>query len=265
MSETYKAVILRKHQKRLEASSNPRPSVPASLRPRQLKLFLAQVVGRPIHMLLTEPVVGLFDLYVAIDFGILNLFYAAFPAVFRDDYAFSLGAVGLTFLSQVVGNLAGWTLLVGFSKLYYQRVAARGKPPPETRLFTAMLGALMLPVSLFWFAWTARPSVHWIACLAAEALFSCGNMLIFSCASLYFADCYGARFGASAWSSNTFSRYLLAAVFPLFADQMYRGLGTGWATSLLAFVTILLVPIPFLFYRIGARLRKRSRYAGDGP
>lgn len=114
---------------------------------------------------------------------------------------------------------------------------------------------------LFWFAWTARPSIHWICPVIAEAFFSCGNLLVFTCSSLYLTDCYGAMYGASAWSSNTFLRYLAAFAFPLFTIQMYEGLGTGWATSLLAFVSCVLVPIPFAFDRYGDRLRQRSSYA----
>lgn len=223
MSETYKAVILRRSSSLRPDRKKVNHEVKTTFKISSVQKVLSQVVGRPLHMLTTELVVALFDLYVAIDFGILNLFYAAFPAVFQQAYGFNLGAVGLTFFSQVVGNILGWIILVSFSKIYYEPTAAQmqGKPSPEMRLYTAMLGAGMLPISLFWFAWTARPDIHWISPVAAETLFSCGNLLIFSCASLYFTDTYGAKYGASAWSSNTFSRYLLSASFPLFADQMY--------------------------------------------
>jgi len=94
----------------------------------------------------------------------------------------------------------------------------------------------------------------------AEGVFSCGNLLVFTCASLYLTDCYGALYGASAWSSNTFLRYLFATIFPLFAIQMYEGLGVGWATSLLGFISLLLVPIPFVFYNFGNQIRSKSKY-----
>jgi len=114
---------------------------------------------------------------------------------------------------------------------------------------------------LFWFGWTAESRVHWISPVIAEAFFACGNLLIFTCASLYLTDCYGALYGASAWSSNTFLRYLFASVFPLFAVQMFEGLGPGWASSLLGFISVLLIPIPFAFGRYGERLRLKSEYS----
>lgn len=222
-------------------------------------------------MLFTETIVTLFDLYVALNFGLLNAFFPAFPYVFREVYGLSLVSIGLTFLGQAVGSICGFFIVVAFDRYYYQprsrAIKANEKGPkklaPEQRLWIAMLGAPMLPISLFWFGWTARPSIHWISPVAAEAFFSCGNLLIFTCASLYLTDSYGAAYGASAWSSNTFLRYLFAAGFPLFAEIMYRGLGVGLASSLLAFVTLALMPIPFAFYIWGPRLRRGSKYCPD--
>lgn len=71
---------------------------------------------------------------------------------------------------------------------------------------------------MFWFGWTARPDIHWISPVIAEGFFSCGNLLIFVCTGLYFTDCYGSLYSASAWSSCTFIRYL--AVSPITYDMV---------------------------------------------
>lgn len=84
--------------------------------------------------------------------------------------------------------------------------------------------------------------------MVAEGLFSFGNILIVLSATLYLTDAYGAVYGASASSSNTFLPYLVSAAFPMVIVQMYQELGFGWATSLLGFIKVLLVPIPFAFY-----------------
>lgn len=42
---------------------------------------------------------------------------------------------------------------------------------------------------------------------------------------------------------------------------VYEALGPGWATSLLGFVSLALLPIPFAFARYGERLRQHSKYA----
>lgn len=54
---------------------------------------------------------------------------------------------------------------------------------------------------------------------------------------------------------------LFPAVFPLFGVQMYNKLGYQWATSVLAFLTVAMMPFPYLFFKYGKRIRARSRFA----
>ncbi|KAJ6534513.1 hypothetical protein DFH09DRAFT_932318, partial [Mycena vulgaris] len=66
---------------------------------------------------------------------------------------------------------------------------------------------------------------------------------------------------ASAFAANTFCRSLVAAAFPLFTVQMFHKLSVNWAATLLAGVGLLLAPMPFLFYKDGARIRAGSKFA----
>ena len=150
---------------------------------------------------------------------------------FQNVYGFGIGATGLSFLGQAVGSVVGLFIVLYIYKYYWSKESERAKEgnsnanmAPEKRLIIAKIGAPMFPISLFWFAWTARPAVHWISPIIAEGFFSCGNLLIFTCTGLYFTDCYGALYSASAWSSCTFIRYLAAFAFPLFVVQMYEGM-----------------------------------------
>lgn len=86
------------------------------------------------------------------------------------------------------------------------------------------------------------------------------SLLIYASASLFMLDAYGPLYGASASSAVMMTRYVLSAAFPLFALQLYKELGVGWATSLLAFVAVVMMPIPWCFWIYGEKLRKRSRY-----
>jgi hypothetical protein len=45
-------------------------------------------------------------------------------------------------------------------------------------------------------------------------------------------------------------RSSFGAGFPLFAGAMYNNLGVGWASSLLAFLGIAFIPIPFVLYKV---------------
>jgi|SRR6266702_1252733 len=68
-------------------------------------------------------------------------------------------------------------------------------------------------------------------------------------------------YSASAFAANTMARSAVGAAFPLFTTQMYEGMGVNWASTLIGGVALLLLPIPFLFYKYGPRIRARSKFA----
>jgi DHA1 family multidrug resistance protein-like MFS transporter len=68
-------------------------------------------------------------------------------------------------------------------------------------------------------------------------------------------------YAASALAANTIIRSAVGAAFPLFTTQMFRGLGIGWACTLIGIIAAVLAPIPFLFYAYGARIRGSSKFA----
>lgn len=51
-------------------------------------------------------------------------------------------------------------------------------------------------------------------------------------------------YSASAMAANGLLRYIMGAAFPLFTVQMYEKMGVQWATVLLAFVCLVMLPIP---------------------
>jgi hypothetical protein len=63
-----------------------------------------------------------------------------------------------------------------------------------------------------------------------------------------------------AIAANTCIRSATAAAFPLFAEHMYKRLGPEWATSLLAFLGLAMMPVPWLFWVYGKRIRGLSSY-----
>jgi DHA1 family multidrug resistance protein-like MFS transporter len=85
-------------------------------------------------------------------------------------------------------------------------------------------------------------------------------MMIFLQGFNYIIDVY-LWYANSAIAANTFLRSLAGAGFPLFAAAMYHNLGVAWATSLLAFLNVAMIPAPILFYKYGARIRALSKFA----
>ena len=41
---------------------------------------------------------------------------------------------------------------------------------------------------------------------------------------------------------------------------MFKGLGVPWATSVLGFASLALIPVPILFFKFGAKIRTFSKY-----
>jgi len=273
LKESYKPKILERRRKRHGIPS----SDSSTSRWETLKIFMMITLFRPITMLFTEPIVACLSLYVAVDFGILYIFLASFPLVFSEVYNFNPGQVGLTFTPIFVGcTFASGTSLLCDKFLYQKQLLAlraanssnssvNHEPAklhvdPEHRLYPAMIGSIGIPLGLFWFAWTARSDIHWASPVLATMVFSFGNLCVFVSAMTYLIDSYGPRYGASATSANGFSRYILAAAFPLFAIQMYDGLGIDWATSLLGFISVGLLPIPWVLFKWGSIIRRKSAY-----
>jgi MFS transporter, DHA1 family, multidrug resistance protein len=69
------------------------------------------------------------------------------------------------------------------------------------------------------------------------------------------------QFAASAIAANTFLRSICGAAFPLFAQQMFTGMGIQWAATLLGCIAAVLVPVPVWFYLRGAQIREKSKFA----
>ena len=63
-------------------------------------------------------------------------------------------------------------------------------------------------------------------------------------------------YAASALASNSLIRSIAGAFLPMAAFPMYNSLGIGWGNSLLGFLALALVPVPWLLLKYGEYLRK---------
>lgn len=76
------------------------------------------------------------------------------------------------------------------------------------------------------------------------------------CIQNYLLDVYP-QAAASVTAALAVLRSLAGALLPLCAVSMYATLDMGWGNSLLAFISLALIPIPLLFHTFGARLVKK--------
>jgi len=217
---------------------------------------------RPLRLLFTEPVVLALTVYMSFIYGLLYLFLTAYPLVFQGVHGFNAGVGGLPFFGMMVGIVLVASYIVWESGKYNKKLEANdGIPIPEWRLPPVILGGVLFSLGLFWFGWTGyTKSIPWIVPTLSGLFTGFGLLAIFICCFNYLVDTY-LMFAASVIAGNTFLRSISAAGFPLFARQMFNGLGIQWAGTLLGCFSALLVPIPVLFYLYGRKLREKSKFA----
>ena len=227
------------------------------------KAAFQKAMIRPWALLFTEPIVLLLSIYMAIIYGTLYMLFGAFPIVFQEVRGWSQGVGGLAFLGVAIGILIG----VGYSIIDNKRYARvekehGGEAPPETRLPPAIVASFFLPIGIFWFAWTNFPSIHWIVCIIGTIPFGAGMVLVFLALMNYLIDAY-TIYAASVLAANSVLRSIFGATFPLFTTYMYSGLGIHWASSIPGFLALACLPFPFVFWKFGARIRMKCKYAAQ--
>lgn len=270
--ETRHTIILEKKAQRVRkqmAAENLQSATSTVDVHAEEKKGLHQLFGitltRPFRFLFTEPITNFSAIYNGFLYGLVYLFNEAIPLVFGPGkgHGFNVGAQGLCFLGMAIGPLVAFCFYPLQERYYLRKVAQNdGKGVPEARMWMARLGALFIPISLFWFGWTSYRSVHWVVPIIASSFFGAGIYIIILSILNYVVDSYQ-TYSASALAGVILVRNLVGAGFPLFATQMYNTLDYEWASSLLGFLAILLVPIPFLFFYKGKAVRLRSRWARE--
>ena len=143
---------------------------------------------RPFTLNFWEPILLILNLYIALVYALLYLWFESFPVVFIEIYHFNLGQEGLAFIGVLVGAIV---VIPPFFYYLYKYVepqfAATGQIKPEIRLQPACVGAFCIPICLFWFGWSARSSVHWIMPIIGSGWFTVGAYLLFNSVLNYIA------------------------------------------------------------------------------
>lgn len=265
--ETYPPVLLRKRAERLSQLSGKVYRSRIDIDTGKISLGEAFATGlkRPWILLFCEPIVLLLSLYHAIIYGILYMLFGAFPIVYRVGRHWNEGISGLPFIAVAIGVLSAIAYVIFVdNKQYMKKVNDSGKgfTTPEARLPMCLVGGIVLPIGLFWFAWTNSPDLPWAASVCAAIPFGFGMVLIFLSIMNYLIDSY-TIFAASVLAGNGIIRSVFGAAFPLFTKQMYDSLGIHWASSVPAFLAVACIPLPFLFYKYGASIRQKCKYAAE--
>lgn len=264
LPETHHQTLLKKRAKKLrKLTGDPSYRAICEIKVRSMKEVAQETLFRPL-VLLTELIVFLITMYMSVIYGLLYMFFFAYPMVYTEGKHY--GAIKTSIMFIPVGaGVIGSTVAAPFLNKDYvkraQRYLDRGEvPPAELRLIPMMIGCWFVPAGLFAYAWSSYPRLSWAGpCFSG---FACGfgfNML-YNPANNYIVDSYQ-HYAASGLAAKTFVRSMWGGAVPLFTIQMYRRLNYEWASTLMAFISLACCAIPYLFYFYGARIRQKSKYA----
>ncbi|KAJ3210768.1 hypothetical protein HDU82_007390 [Entophlyctis luteolus] len=226
---------------------------------------LGPAVMRPFIMLGTQPIVQAIALHMAFIYGVLYFVLTSFSSLFVKTYGETTNISSLHYLALGLGFIIGNRVagnLIDFSAEYLQK-RYKTEHKPEYRLPICIPAALIFPLGLFLYGWSAEFSLPWIVPDIGIMLFGISIVIIFQALTVYTVDMY-MIYSASALAAVGVLRALAGFGFPLFAASMYASLGYGWGNSVLAFVGIVIgIPAPILLFVYGERIRTKSQF-GSG-
>lgn len=194
--ETFEPVLLERRAKKLRRKTKIW-GIHAKIEenPASLKSIAEKYLVRPFLMLFLEPILLLITLYMVghpfipevkyslsqgFIYGFLYLCFMAYPVAFQELRGWNLGVGALPFIAILIGVLAACLFIIIFTKTRFKNVMEReGRVVPEERLIPMMVGGVLLPGGMFWFAWTSSPHITWVPEVISGGFLGAGILLIF--------------------------------------------------------------------------------------
>lgn len=259
LPESYVPVILTKKARDLRESSgnwgihHPHENIKINI-----KTIFSRTVAKPVRMLTYEPILLLVSIYTAFVYGMFYLSLISYPVVFHTGYKMSRFVSTLPYIAQSIGMIFG-TLLILF--VFEPRYRSLKVLKPRDRLPPAIIGGFMYSIGMFYFAWGGNypDKIHWMVPTSSGLCTGAGTILILISCTNYVVDSY-VPVTSSALAANSSLRAFLGAASPLFACRMFQSMGVGAAGSIIGGISVLLLPVPVVFYKFDDYFRSKSQY-----
>lgn len=267
MPETFSGTLLTWKAKHLRSlTGDHRYASPLEVTEETFRAKMQRALSRPFILAFQEPIIILISFYLTVVYIILFTFLDGYDYIFGMIHETSQGVTGLLFLGIIVGLFVAsgvvWPVWI-LTKRDLRAAEANGKNriQPESRLWTAMLGgSVAVPISLFWMGWTSYPYISIWSPILASVLFGYGILCVFISSYMYIIDSYEV-YSASALAFATLTRYVAAGGMVVVGVPFYENLGVQYTLTILACISAVAAPLPYIFYVYGPAIRKRSKYA----
>ncbi|PWY77285.1 MFS multidrug transporter [Aspergillus sclerotioniger CBS 115572] len=266
LKETRGSVILQRRAQRLRAKGE-NAYTQHELEAEPFRQILLTSIRRPFKMLFTEYVVFFATLWSAFTVGTLYLFTQSVEQVFVGLYNWTPVQSGYIQAAIVIGEACGWTFSLFSARVYFNSAKRNkeipGMPIPESRLYLSIGGGIFgIAGGMFVYGWTSYPSLPWIAPAVGLWMVGLGSVVVVSGIADYVVDAYS-KYAGSACACFVVGENTVAAFLPLATSSMYNTLGFQWASTLLAFISLLLTLAPLSFIVWGKRIRERSPFMAE--
>ncbi|KAL6922701.1 hypothetical protein FSST1_006727 [Fusarium sambucinum] len=220
-----------------------------------LKYFI-----RPFQ-LMVNPICFLMSTYASFVYGILYANLESFSIEYQEVRQWGPVVGSLPFIALLIGILCAAAINIYNNKYYAKKLVENGyRAVPEARLPPMMLGGIVFTSGQFLFAWTSSQHMTYWPSIIGIALTGLGFTTIFQAALGYLIDTFTC-YSASAVAANTFMRSMFSGAFPLFIIPMYHNLGVNWGTTVFGCIAAVLIPVPFLFFVWGRKIRAKGEWS----
>ncbi|KAK6076368.1 major facilitator superfamily transporter [Seiridium cupressi] len=217
---------------------------------------LAQSMLRPWKFIFTSPITGLLCLYSGFVYGLLYLLLTTITNVFVLNYHWSIGESGLSYIGIGVGFLLGVVIIGGTSDRMMAKHTKLNNniPIPEVRLRICVYVSFLIPISFWWYGWSADQQAFWLAPIIGLVCFGLGMIGILLPVQTYMIDAFP-DYAASSTAALASSRNVVGTFLPLAGPYLYKAIGLGWGNTLLGFIALILIPAPYFIAKYGGKLR----------
>lgn len=209
-------------------------SIPKRSWGTSLYIYLVKPL-KSLHFLRYPPVT-LAITFSAISFAILYFVNMTVEYSYsRSPYNFKPLYVGLLYIpnsvTYVIASIYGGKWVDNLLRQYKKKY---GTLAPEARIsWNVVTAVISFPISLLIFGWCLDKKQHWVTPLVGTALFGYASMMTIGATVAYLVDSLPGR-GATGVALNNLIRQAFAATAVFVTEPMLKGMGPGWAFTMLA-------------------------------
>ncbi|MCJ1396155.1 hypothetical protein MMC18_009044 [Xylographa bjoerkii] len=214
------------------------------------------------RILFTQPIIALLGIYNGVANGILLLYITGLVETYLVNKHLSLYAAELNAITFIVGVVILFLFVPVQTYLYGQdRIKHHGHNRPEARLLTSLVFVWLYPIAILWSAFTSGGNYSYWSQVVAGGVVGFTDNLLYLAQLNFITDCYP-NVAGSAIAAFLIPSFIIQAALAHLSPLVYANISIMWALAMLGFLCLgLIVPVVYVIYFLGPRIRARSSLA----